>query len=107
MVVSVLVGAAFLAWVSWTVWDHARPPVRGVLLTYDTSDPYQSRATVRVVLRDDDVAATCLLRAYAADHTTVGELSFAPDPATGPTYVESVRTERQATSVELVGCGAD
>ena len=47
--------------------------------------------------------ASCLLRAIAEDHTTVGEVAF--EPVDGRNEV-SVRTERRATSVELVGCTA-
>ena len=46
----------------------------------------------------------CRLRAYADDHTVVGEMTFAPRE--GGNTVD-VRTERLATSVELVGCTAE
>ena len=46
-----------------------------------------------------------MLRAYAEDHTVVGELSFTPERS-GRTD-QTVRTERRATSVELMGCTAE
>jgi hypothetical protein len=52
------------------------------------------------------VQASCTLRAYAEDHTTVGELTFSPEPGSGSRQVETIRTERRATSVESVGCTA-
>ena len=54
-------------------------------------------------LADDGVVASCTLRAFAEDHTVVGELVFAPK---GGKSDQSVRTERRATSVELLGCTA-
>jgi hypothetical protein len=71
---------------------------------YDVVDEHEVTATVRIDLADDDVVATCLLRAFAEDHTVVGELSFTPS-GSGRTE-QTVRTERRATSVELVGCTA-
>jgi hypothetical protein len=59
-----------------------------------------------VTLDDADVEASCTLRAYAVDHTTVGELTFTPDPTEGRRQVETIRTERRATSVESIGCTA-
>ncbi|HYF73974.1 MAG TPA: DUF4307 domain-containing protein, partial [Nocardioides sp.] len=74
------------------------------ILGYDVVGDHEATATVRVDLADPGVEATCLLRAYAADHAVVGELSFTPT-ASGRTE-QTVRTERRATSVELVGCTA-
>ena len=59
---------------------------------------------VAVDRRDDDVDATCLVRAFAEDHTVVGELSWTPDGEAQQSDEVSIRTERRATSVELVGC---
>jgi hypothetical protein len=44
------------------------------------------------------------VRALAQDHSVVGEMSFTPQD--GDNAV-SVRTERIATSVDLVGCTAE
>jgi hypothetical protein len=59
-----------------------------------------------VTLDEPDVRASCTLRAYATDHTTVGELTFTPDPDEGQRQVQTIRTERRATSVESIGCTA-
>ncbi len=101
---SVALAAAFLGWLGWTIWAQSTPEVQSAMLGYDVVDEHGASATVRVDLADDDVEATCLLRAYAEDHTVVGELSFTPT-ASGRTE-QTVRTERLATSVELVGCTA-
>ena len=66
------------------------------------SSDHQVDARVDVDLAEG-VAASCRVRAYAEDHTTVGEKTFVPQD--GPNQVE-IRTERRATSVEKVGCTA-
>jgi hypothetical protein len=102
--VIVVVAAAFLGWLGWTAWSHSTPEVESSLVGYDIEDDHTAVATVEVRLRDDGVHATCTLRAYAEDHTVVGELSFTPE---GDGRSErTVRTERRATSVESVGCTA-
>ena len=95
----------FAAWLGWTVWEQARPTVASGELTFDVVDDRSAVAQFRVDLRDDDVEATCTLRAYADDHTLVGTVSFAVDPG-ATTDERAVATERRATTVELVGCTA-
>ncbi len=102
--VVVVVAGAFLGWVGWTYWSEATPEVRSELLSYDVVDEHRVTAHVRVALADEDVRASCTLRAYAEDHSVVGELAFAPD-GSGRSD-RSIRTERLATSVELLGCTA-
>jgi hypothetical protein len=77
--------------------------VTSELVGYTVVDLHSATASVEVDL-DDGVEARCLVRASAEDHTTVGELSFVPEP--GRNEVE-IRTEREATSVSLVGCTSD
>jgi hypothetical protein len=84
---------------------HGRPEVTSQLVGYDVQGEHAATATYTVVRRDSGVRASCLLRALAEDHAVVGELTV---PVTsGPTTVRmrsTVRTERRAGSVELVGC---
>jgi hypothetical protein len=102
--VSVAVAGAFLGWLGWTIWAQSTPEVESELVGFDVIDEHEATAVVTIQL-DDGVAATCLLRAYAEDHSVVGELSFTPERSglTG----QSVRTERRASSVELMGCTAE
>jgi len=100
---SVLLAAAFLGWLGWTIWDQSTPQVRSDLVGYDVVDEHESTATIEVRLADAGVVASCTLRAFAEDHTVVGELVFVPK---GGKSDQSVRTERRATSVELLGCTA-
>lgn len=104
LTVSVVVAAAFLGWLGWTIWEQSTPQVRSSLVGYDVVDEHRADATVDVRLRDDDVDASCTLRAYAKDHSVVGELVFSPEGSGRDD--QSVRTERRATSVELLGCTA-
>ena len=110
----VVIGCAALAvlavgWLVWAVAFHGRPLVRSDLVTFDVAGQHSADATVAVVRRDQDVQASCLLRAQASDHSIVGELNFTVGPGSGATteVTRSVRTERQATSVTLMGCTAD
>ena len=102
----VLVAAAFAGWLAWATWDHANPPVESALVSFTVDGEHRATAKVQVTLADADVRASCLLRAYAEDHTVVGELSFTPEYGVDQPVERAVRTERRATSVELIGCTA-
>ncbi|MFC6286111.1 DUF4307 domain-containing protein [Nocardioides sp. GCM10027113] len=105
--VSTVVAGVFLGWLGWTAFFHGDPDVSSKLVTYAVEDEHRATASLNVSLGDEDVIATCLLRAIAEDHTVVGELAFevtSADVAGGPTLTREVRTERRATTVSLVGC---
>ena len=99
---AVTVAVGFLGWLAWATWFHATPAVQSELVTWRVVDDHEATATVSVTL-EDGTAASCIVRAVAADHTTVGEVAFAPDPGSNEV---SIRTERRATSVSLRGCTA-
>lgn len=96
----VLVVGTFLGWVGWAAWLQATPEVESSLIGYAVRDEHATEATLDVAVREG-AAARCLVRAIAADHTPVGELSFVPKKGRNEV---TIRTERAATSVELVGC---
>jgi hypothetical protein len=96
----------FGGWVAWTVFEHATPSVTSELETFSVDDDHTATAVLVVSLDSADVRATCTLRALAVDHSTVGELTFTPDPAQGQRQVQTIRTERRATSVTSLGCTA-
>jgi hypothetical protein len=100
------VALVFLGWLAWTVYEHSTPKVTSELETFSIEDDHTATAVLVVTLDSADVEASCTLRAYAEDHTTVGELTFTPDPGKGRRQVETIRTERRATSVENIGCTA-
>ena len=105
--VCLVVVLAFLSWLAWTTWEHANPRVDSELLSFEVVDEHTATAVLQIEFADDDVVASCLLRAIAEDHSSVGDLSFTPDPGRGDRFVVTIRTERRATSVESVGCVAD
>lgn len=103
---SVLVALVFGSWLAWTTYVHASPEVTSELETFSVQDENTVTAVLVVSLDSADVQASCTLRAYAEDHSTVGELTFTPDPSLGRRQVQTIRTDRRATSVESQGCTA-
>ena len=104
VVASVVVAAAFLGWLAWATWFHSNPAVESDLATYKVVDQHEASAVVDVVLADDARDPSCRLRALAEDHSVVGELAFTP---TDGRNTVSVRTERVANPVDLLGCSAE
>jgi hypothetical protein len=106
--VAVLV-AAFLGWLVWVIAVSERPAVQSELVSFDVVDEHTATATFTVVREEPQLPASCLLRAQAPDHSVVGELDVAVSPGDRrvTTVTESVRTERMATAVSMVGCVAE
>ena len=102
-----LLVVAGLGWLLWVVLFHGRPQVTSEMVGYDVDGQHRAVARFTVVRRDADVEASCLLRAFADDHSVVGErtVPVTSGPSTSTLSV-AVRTERQATTVDLVGCTA-
>ena len=96
----IALAAIFLLWVGWVAWSHGTPDAESELVTYEVTSDSAAVAHIDVQL-EDGVTASCRVRAFAEDHTTVGEISFTPTQ--GRNDVE-LRTERRATSVDLIGC---
>lgn len=105
----VVVVAASLSWLVWVMLEHGRPEVQSSLVSFRAEGQHAAVARFDVVRRSADIEASCLLRALAADHTIVGELDVAVGPGdpTTQTLEKTIRTERAATSVDLVGCSTD
>jgi hypothetical protein len=91
-----------LSWLAWTAWFHATPSVTSDLVTFDVTSDHETKARLDVGL-GDGVEASCRLRAFAEDHTTVGEIEFTPVEGANEVVI---RTERRATTVEKLGCTA-
>ena len=100
----VVVALAFGGWLAWSTIENSTPDVQSELIGFDVVDEHSTTAEVDVDFGADDVRANCLVRALAEDHSTVGELSFEATPDDGTRYEPTIRTERRATAVELVGC---
>jgi hypothetical protein len=103
---SALLALVFLGWLAWAVWGNATPDVDSEMVTYEVVDEHHATARVEVRLSGADVRASCVLQAVAEDHTVVGELAFTPEYGARQPLELTVRTERRATSVNLVGCTA-
>jgi hypothetical protein len=103
------VAAAGLSWLVWVMLEHGRPEVQSSMVSFRAEGQHAAVARFDVVRRSADIEASCLLRALAADHTIVGELDVAVGPGdpTTQTLEKTIRTERAATSVDLVGCSTD
>jgi hypothetical protein len=105
ILVSGVVGVVALAWLAWATWFESTPDVQSSLRTFEVVDSHSVSASLALHLRNDDVHASCLVRAYGDDHSVVGELNFKVTGVSGTTQRDvTFRTERKATSVEMVGC---
>ena len=104
----VVLAVVGLSWLLWVVLFHGRPQVTSAMVGFDIDGQHAAVARYTVVRRDATVPASCLLRAYADDHSVVGELTVPVDSPSGTVTMSStVRTERRATTVDLVGCTAE
>jgi hypothetical protein len=97
-----LMAVVAMSWLIWAAAFHSTPGVSSELIAFDVTSDNETVATMQVKLRDG-VAATCRVRAYAEDHTSVGELAFTPVDGNNDVVV---RTERRATTIEKLGCTA-
>ena len=105
--VAALLVAAGIAWLVWVVLFHGRPEVTSQMIGFDVRGQHATTATFTVARSGRDVQASCLLRAFADDHAGVGERTV--PVGSGPAERRlraTVRTERKATTVDLVGCTA-
>jgi hypothetical protein len=100
-----VLGVVALAWVVWAAWVQGTPDVQSSLRSFEVLDSHTTSAVVVVKPSSSDVSASCLVRAFGADHSVVGELNFRVSGVDGSTSrTLKLRTERGATSVELIGC---
>ena len=100
-----VVGVVALAWLAWAVWFQANPDVESSLRTFRVVDDHTVTASVAVRTADEDLVANCLVRATGTDHSVVGELNFKVTGVKGTQHRDvTLRTEREATTVEMVGC---
>lgn len=106
---AVVVVGAGLSWLVWVMLVHGRPLVQSDITGFEVLDAHTTEASFTVVRRDAEVEASCLLRAVAGDHSIVGErdVVVGPGEPTTTAETETIRTEREATSVEVVGCVAE
>lgn len=101
---AVVVSVTFLGWLVWAMLFHADPAISSEEIGHRVIDDHSATIEVRIQYGDGPVDATCKLRAISHDKAVVGELTFEPDPADGPTYDIAIKTDRRATTVEWIGC---
>jgi hypothetical protein len=99
-----VLAAVALAWLVWASIDQANPRVESTLLGWDVVDAHSATARIDVTVHDAGSHPTCTVRALASDHSIVGEQTFRP---TDGTNTVTVRTQREATAVDVPGCVAD
>jgi hypothetical protein len=105
ILLSGLVGVVALGWLAWAVWFQSNPDVESSLRSYHVVDAHEVTASVAVRAKDADVRASCLVRAVSSDHSVVGEVNFEVSGVHGTVHrTVSLRTEREATTVDMVGC---
>ncbi len=105
ILVSGLVGAVALGWLAWVVWFQSNPDIRSSLRTFAVINDHTAKANVELRVSNDDVDANCLVRATGLDRSVVGELNFKVSGVHGTVLRDvTLRTERKATAVEMVGC---
>jgi hypothetical protein len=87
------------------VFHQSTPEVQSQLTYYRVVSEHNSEASITVVRQSVDIEATCHLRALSLDHSVVGEIDVVIDSGPKSQSVDvTVRTEREATNVELLGC---
>jgi Domain of unknown function (DUF4307) len=94
-----------LVWLLWVAFVQSNPPVASRLQAFEVTSPTTATATIQVE-RTKNVDASCRLQAKAADYSIVGEVTVTV-PADSPrsqTLKTTLTTQRNATSVVLVGC---
>ncbi|HEX6246278.1 MAG TPA: DUF4307 domain-containing protein [Nocardioidaceae bacterium] len=109
VVVAAVLAVVGVAWLGWAWSSQSHPAVTSDVVGFEVVDAHTATATFTVVRRGPEVEASCLLRAQAADHAIVGELNVTVGPGGDPTErrTETVRTDRLATTVDVVGCLAE
>ena len=101
-----LVGSG-ISFMAWAVIFHGSPKVTSELASWDIRDDHLVVAYLAVDRESQFVEASCRLRAIAADHTVVGEVTVpVTDGAERQSLEVEIRTERRATTVERIGCTA-
>lgn len=100
-----VVGLVALAWLTWVIWFQSSPEVQSSMRSFRIDGDHTVQAEFAVTTSSEDVVADCLLRAFSADHSVVGERNVEVSGVDGQAQrAVTFRTEREATSVELVGC---
>jgi hypothetical protein len=107
LVIIVALVASGVSFLAWAMLFQSTPKVTSELSSWDIRDDHVVIAYLGVERETQFTEASCRLRAVAADHSVVGEVTVpvTSGPAQQTVEVE-IRTERRATSIEKIGCTA-
>jgi len=105
----VALGGTGIGVFGWSVVFQSRPEVvsRLTAFVFPPGQEHLAVATITVPRESEFTEASCRLVAIAEDHTVVGDVTVpvVDGPEQQSLRVE-IRTERRATSVDLLGCTA-
>lgn len=108
-IVGAVLGAVMLAVVGWFGYDHvAGSKISAEVIKFDVTGDV-NEVQVHVEVRKDTAATgSCTLRALADDGGEVGRLDMriGQEGESRIDEVVKIRTTRQATAAELLGCNA-
>jgi uncharacterized protein DUF4307 len=106
-IVAMAIGVlALLGWVVWAALAQSHNSVGGLVESYDVRSPHEVSVTVQITRTSTD-AVHCTITAIATDHTEVGQrvVRLPAGPSGTRTITTVVRTEREATTADVVDCG--
>ena len=101
-----VVAAVFGAWLVWSAWFHAHPPVTAQVSAYTVASDSKVALTLTVDRPDPSKAATCRVVAQAVDFSTVAEQTVAVAPSIHRVVdlPLTLVTVRRATSASVREC---
>jgi hypothetical protein len=102
---SIVVSAAFLAWLVWAAWHHASTSVSGQVTAFSVVSQHEIAVTINVQRSTGDLVV-CTVEARASDHELVAAQDVTiPAGSSGSTQVKAtIRTDREATTADVTGC---
>ncbi|QIP84942.1 DUF4307 domain-containing protein [Streptomyces sp. Tu 2975] len=108
-IVGAVLGACMLALVGWFGYDYvAGTRISAEMIKFDVMEGADEVQVHLEVRKDAGAAGSCTVRALAEDGAEVGRLDVAigQEGENRIDEVVKIRTTRQATSAELMGCTA-
>ncbi|GGT11031.1 membrane protein [Streptomyces kurssanovii] len=108
-IVGAVLGACMLALVGWFGYDYvAGTRISAEVIKFDVMEGADEVQVHLEVRKDAGAAGSCTVRALAEDGAEVGRLDVAigQEGENRVDEVVKIRTTRQATSAELMGCNA-
>lgn len=94
------------AWLIWTAWVGAHPPVVGQVTAFTVVSDNQVDVSLTVQRTNPSQPVTCTVIAQAISYETVGQLPVAVAPSENELerVKVSMRTFKRATSASLESC---